>query len=267
VAVSPRGSAYSSDNGATWTLFDDANNWTVSFLSADVGWAGGRGRISRVVNGSPSDPALPPFVAAVDRAATTSSSPAADPDAWVLAFVDVETTGLVPGYHEMIDLGMVVTDLDGNVLDTLFVRTMPLHPERLSPGAAAVNGFSVERWERLGAVSPSEAVAELVRFHRRVAGDRNALLVAFNSQFDAAFLDHLFRADGRTWRELYHYFVLDVPSMAWSQGLRELTGNALARRLGIPDEPRVADEHTGVRGAMLNVRIYQALRARGAGLP
>ena len=51
VAVSPRGSAYSSDNGATWTLFDTAITWTVSFLSADVGWAGGRGRISRIVNG------------------------------------------------------------------------------------------------------------------------------------------------------------------------------------------------------------------------
>ncbi|MDP2956236.1 MAG: hypothetical protein Q8N53_07435 [Longimicrobiales bacterium] len=51
VAVSPRGSAYSSDNASTWTLFDTANHWTVSFLSADVGWAGGRGRISRIVNG------------------------------------------------------------------------------------------------------------------------------------------------------------------------------------------------------------------------
>lgn len=51
VAVSPRGSAYSSDGGATWVTFDTANYWTVSFLGADVGWAGGRGRISRIVNG------------------------------------------------------------------------------------------------------------------------------------------------------------------------------------------------------------------------
>jgi len=51
VAVSPRGSAYSTDDAATWTRFDDANLWTVAFLSADVGWAGGRGRIVRMVNG------------------------------------------------------------------------------------------------------------------------------------------------------------------------------------------------------------------------
>ena len=51
VVVSPRGSAYSPDEGATWIAFDTANYWTVSFLNADVGWAGGRGRISRMVNG------------------------------------------------------------------------------------------------------------------------------------------------------------------------------------------------------------------------
>ncbi|MEO7367147.1 MAG: hypothetical protein ABIZ36_04270 [Gemmatimonadaceae bacterium] len=32
----------------------------------------------------------------------------------------------------------------------------------------------------------------------------------------------------------------------------------------MPDEPHVADEHTGITGAMVNVRIYQALHAREA---
>lgn len=35
-----------------------------------------------------------------------SRNPAEDPDKWILAHVDVETTGLAPGYHEMIDLGV-----------------------------------------------------------------------------------------------------------------------------------------------------------------
>ncbi len=30
---------------------------------------------------------------------------------WVLAHVDVETTGLDPAFHEMIDIGMIYTDL------------------------------------------------------------------------------------------------------------------------------------------------------------
>jgi len=192
-----------------------------------------------------------------------SGSPAAKPDRWLLAFLDVETTGLVPGYHEMIDLGLVMTDLDGDPLDSLFLRIQPDHPERVSAGARDVNAFEAERWRRLGALTPAAALDSLTRFHQRVSGERTVLLVAFNSWFDAAFLDHLFRSQGSSWRTLYHYFVLDVPSMAWAMGYRDLTGGELARRLRVADEPHVAEEHTGITGAMLNVRLYQALRARG----
>jgi len=31
------------------------------------------------------------------------------PDQWLLAHIDVETTGLLPGHHEMIDVGIVMT--------------------------------------------------------------------------------------------------------------------------------------------------------------
>lgn len=206
---------------------------------------------------------VPPYVQALERTVPATTSPGSAPNDWLLAHLDVETTGLVPGYHEMIDLGLVLTDLDGRVLDSLFFRIMPRHPERLSEGARRVNAFDAEAWRAHGALAPEVAVDSLVRFHRRAAVGRNALLVAFNSQFDAAFLDHLFRARGSTWRELYHYFVLDIPSMAWALGYRDLTNSALAARLGVADEPRVAEEHTGLTGAMLNVRIYQALRARG----
>jgi DNA polymerase III alpha subunit (gram-positive type) len=205
----------------------------------------------------------PPFVRAAEEARVPSTAPITKPADWMLAIVDVETTGLVPGYNEMIDLGLVMTDLDGRVVDSLFLRIMPAHPERLSEGARRVNGFDAARWRREHALAPTAAVDSLVAFHRRVAGARPVLLVAFNSQFDAAFLDHLFRSRGSSWRTLYHYFVLDIPSMAWALGYRDLANGALARRLGVADEPRVADEHTGITGAMLNVRIYQALRARG----
>jgi len=50
VAVSPSGSAFSTDNGATWTTFDNYEYWTTAFQSPTFGWAAGRGRISRLVN-------------------------------------------------------------------------------------------------------------------------------------------------------------------------------------------------------------------------
>jgi DNA polymerase III alpha subunit (gram-positive type) len=204
-------------------------------------------------------PSPPPHVQSTEARRAEPRSPAASPSEWLLAFIDVETTGLVPGWHEMIDIGIAMADVDGRVIDTLFLRIQPRHPERLSPGARSVNAFDAARWKTLGALSPAATVESILAFHRRVAGSRPTLMVAFNSQFDAAFLDHLFRASGRSWREMYHYFVLDLPSMAWSLGLRDLRGSLLTERLGVPDEPHVAEQHTGITGAMVNLRIYQAL--------
>jgi len=185
--------------------------------------------------------------------------PAESPHDWLLAFVDVETTGLTPGHHEMIDIGIVMTDLAGTELGELFVRIQPEYPERTQEGARAVNAFDAERWKALDALSSAEAVVAISDFHAGIAGEKSVLMVAFNSHFDAAFVDHLFRSGGGEWRDLYHYFILDLPSMAWSRGLRGLTGQSLSEVLGVEDEPHVAELHTGITGAKLNVRIYRAL--------
>ncbi len=49
VAVAPTGSAWSVDEGVTWSRIDSESYWTLSFIGADVGWAAGPGRISRFV--------------------------------------------------------------------------------------------------------------------------------------------------------------------------------------------------------------------------
>jgi DNA polymerase III alpha subunit (gram-positive type) len=186
--------------------------------------------------------------------------PNENPDGWLLAFVDVETTGLKPGYHEMIDIGIVMTDLSGNELGDLFIRIQPEHPERTDEGARAVNAFDDQRWRELGALPTAKAVDRIVAFNKDIAGERKVLMVAFNSHFDTSFLDHLFRSQDRSWRELYHYFVLDLPSMAWSLGITSLTGSSISDALGVEDEPHVAELHTGITGAKLNARLYRELR-------
>ena len=81
-----------------------------------------------------------PIVQAMDaprRAVPTDPS--------IIAIVDVETTGLDPAHHEMVDLGAIYIRPDGRELGRFFVRIHPPHPERLDPGAAAVTGYSSER--------------------------------------------------------------------------------------------------------------------------
>jgi DNA polymerase III epsilon subunit-like protein len=205
----------------------------------------------------------PAYVAAMEGVTPATLSPVEAPEDWLLAHVDVETTGLVPGYHEMIDIGVILTDLEGREINRLFIRIMPDHPERIAPGAAAVNGFSVDLWEERGSVTQDEAIAELTAFHKRVVGHRNVLFVAYNAWFDISFIDHLFRSRDRTWRELYHYFILDLPSMLWSLGLHHLAGADLTQALGVEQETHDPLKHTGMTGAESNVEVYRALLQYG----
>lgn len=206
---------------------------------------------------------LPQRTVAVE-APLQAALPSDAPERWLLGFLDVETTGLTPGYHEMIDIGLILTDLEGVEVARLFRRVLPPHPERLSPGAAAVNGFSTERWEQLGAEPVEAVVEEVSRFVRSAADGRMILLTAYNVWFDAAFLDHLYRAADRDWRELQQegrvsYHLLDLPSMAWSMGYRQVYGAGLPEALGI--EPEVDDPmlHTGLTGAEFNLLMYRRL--------
>ena len=49
VAVGPKGSAWSTDDGATWTPIDQVAYWAVGFASPRAGWAvGPRGQITRL---------------------------------------------------------------------------------------------------------------------------------------------------------------------------------------------------------------------------
>ncbi|MCB2211396.1 hypothetical protein KQI52_04735 [bacterium] len=189
--------------------------------------------------------------------------PPEDPENWLLAFVDVETTGLQPGYHELVDIGLIYSDLKGRELGRLFERVMPEHPERTSPEAASVNGFSVERWDTLQTISAAELVQRITSFHNDIVKDnQQVILIAFNSWFDASFLEATFSAQESSVRSLYFYYVLDVPSMAWAVGMRGLSGANLAAELGIEDEPHEPLLHTGITGADLNLRVYRALRER-----
>ena len=46
-----------------------------------------------------------------------------------LALIDVETTGLDADVHEMIDIGAVYVDTEGQELGRFFIRVNPAHPD------------------------------------------------------------------------------------------------------------------------------------------
>lgn len=209
------------------------------------------------------------MLAALTLAAAAAGAQAKDgfppqaPERWVLAIIDVETTGLEPGSHEMIDIGAIYTTLDGEELGRFFVRIHPDHPERAGDIARSINGFDEARWERLGAVSEAKAVADFVAFHNRITCERTAIFTAFNAYFDRAFVDAWLKEEGHEgFRALFTYFVLDLPSLAWGAGHRDLSGAALAASVGVAPETEDPLKHTGLSGAAFNLSLYRAITAR-----
>lgn len=185
--------------------------------------------------------------------------PDSDPEGWGLAILDVETTGLQAGYHEMIDLGVIYTTLDGVELDRLFLRIHPEHPDRAGQVARSINGYSEQRWRDLDALEPAQAVRRFLEFHEATRGERRFILTAYNAPFDRAFLDALLTRHGASVRDLYTYFVLDLPSMAFGLGATALANSEVAERFGLAPETDDPLAHTGLSGAEWNLSLYRVM--------
>jgi DNA polymerase III epsilon subunit-like protein len=66
-------------------------------------------------------------------------------DGNILAAVDVETTGRVPGYHEIIQIAIQILDSDCKPTDQFFYHTIkPEHKDRVEPRATAVHRLDVD---------------------------------------------------------------------------------------------------------------------------
>src|SRR5260370_1073879 len=64
-----------------------------------------------------------------------------------LCFIDLETTGPLIGFHEIIDVGVIRTCPEAkNVLFEWCRQIAPLYPERVTAFAKNLNGFSPESW-------------------------------------------------------------------------------------------------------------------------
>lgn len=167
----------------------------------------------------------------------------------MIHFIDIETTGLNPAYHEMIEFGMVTLDpTTYEAFDTEF--SLPFDPERADPKALEVNGFGARDFAPL--ISPEEAATLL-----DASILRSDFVVAWHSHFDFGFLNQFYhRVGGRTpWS---HSNVLDMPSLV------------LARR-GIIQPGRTAtlmpltgvlegdDKHTALADARACYECWKAL--------
>lgn len=107
-----------------------------------------------------------------------------------IAFVDVETTGLDPRVHRVIEIAIVITDTRGNPIDEWCSLVRPDDGHATTSGAAKVHLIESE-WLRAAPTFP-EMIPQIA--HRL----NGRIVAAHNAQFDVEFLQQEFRRAGYT---------------------------------------------------------------------
>lgn len=166
-----------------------------------------------------------------------------------IIITDVETTGLNPRVHEIIDIGAIKVNQALRELDRFSLKVAPKDIKNAQAKALEINGYNPVEWK--DAVSSYEAAVRFAAFAR------DGILCAWNITFEHSFLS-----------EMMDYLIedldrhrIDIPSIVWYAypDLEKLSLDAVAQSIGLPPEPK---PHRGITGAQYEMEILRNLRRR-----
>ncbi len=178
-----------------------------------------------------------------------------------LAFIDLETTGINPSVHEIIEIGIVLARQSKEPqrplveVERMCLKVRPEHIERADPKALQVNHYNEEDWK--DAITFREAsviLDEKLRGHA---------LVAQNVAFDMGFLARAYEREGKSLDAIIHYYKYDLGSMVigkeyWNREYQRFTLNELARNIGVEN----TKAHTALADAVAAFEIANLLLQR-----
>ena len=95
-----------------------------------------------------------------------------------IAYIDLETTGLIAGHHEIIEACI----LKGDIFYHVYVS--PNHIERAHPKALEVNGYKPKLWKT--GITQKQLAASLANLLE------GCIIIAHNPNFDIEFIEFLF---------------------------------------------------------------------------
>jgi len=160
-----------------------------------------------------------------------------------LAFIDVETTGLEAGYHEIIEICIVTPK------HAYHKKIRPQHHERMDAKAIAINGYKPSEWRyAIDAKTAASEIAELIKGH---------IIVGHNPRFDMEFIKEL------CWRENVPLRMdprgIDTTTIAYiylvPMGLHSLSLDAIRRFVGW----KVHNYHDAYNDVMDTKRLFHEL--------
>jgi DNA polymerase-3 subunit epsilon len=168
-----------------------------------------------------------------------------------IAIVDIETSGLDPETHEILEIGVVIFDTRTlEIVNTLDLRVKPEHIETANPQALKVNGYNEEEWTDCMSLQMAMMIFK--------AQTQDATFCAHNMIFDWSFI---LKASEKTGVGLnFDYHKLDLLSIAWARiphnKVQSWSLKTICSYLNITPEPKL---HRGLQGAMKEYEVYKSL--------
>lgn len=177
-----------------------------------------------------------------------------------LCFIDIETTGPVIGFHEIIDIAFIRTSPNAERrLSQCSFRIAPRHPERVTEFAQRLTGFATAEWANAHTLTKVWDQLELVA--------REGTPVCHNPSFDRAFVQLAALQNDLPPLSLdYHW--IGTESLAWplvkcsgDWPRKSFSQSSICRILGVKEEPAL---HSALEGAESCLRLYRCLPANHA---
>ena len=168
-----------------------------------------------------------------------------------LVFIDVETTGLSPIRHEIIEVACLVADGHSfQLVGSFDAKIKPEHIETAEPGALKVNGYSKSAWE--DALTQNDALMKVANIAP------SGVLVGWNIAFDWSFLDEAF--DKRGIIHKFDHHKIDAPSVVYAKLFRKGRFSSLGLRKVAPFFGIKLDEiHTAKEDVRATYEIFKKL--------
>ncbi len=164
---------------------------------------------------------------------------------------DIETTGLNPMVHEIIEIGCVILNPQtGETINEFEVKIAPLRILDAHPKALEVNGYREEDWR-----SASSLQEGLRQYADAI---RSCVFCAQNATFDWSFLSNAFGKEQINLDIDYHR--LDLMSLGYAKlrekGVLKYSLNSMAEFFSLAGEPF---PHRALTGARIAAQVYTRL--------
>lgn len=160
-----------------------------------------------------------------------------------LVFIDIETTGLISGYHEIIEVAIIGDSFEYHR------KIKPVRLELADPKALIINGFTSREWRH--AAEPRIVANEISNILK------GATIVGHNPNFDMDFISELLEKydEPQRWKRRY----IDTITLAYEHlhhlGLSSMSLDSCRRFFGWGTEK----SHTALQDARDCKRLFYTL--------